>query len=149
MRWLPLAVDVAGRPALVVGAGELVLAKVERLLAAGALVTVCAPGEVAPGVAELAVSRRITLVHRAPAEPEVAAAVVIFVAPEEEAIADALAARARREGRLVSTIDRPERSTFVSPAVTEASGVIVTVATDGVSPGLAKRLREDLAAAGR
>ena len=50
------------------------------------------------------------------------------------------------EGRLVCTLDRPELSTFVNPAVARASGLTMTFATGGVSPGAMRRIREDLEA---
>jgi siroheme synthase (precorrin-2 oxidase/ferrochelatase) len=50
VRYLPIAVDVAGRSAVVIGATEETVTKVVRLLDAGARVTVFATGAVHPDV---------------------------------------------------------------------------------------------------
>ncbi|MDI1451364.1 NAD(P)-dependent oxidoreductase [Polyangium sp. 6x1] len=146
MRYLPVEVDVQGREALVVGASAEVVSKVERLLAAGARVVVVAPGEVDPAIEALAAEGRVDVQRRAPAAGDVDGKAVVFVATSEERHAAPLHARGLAEGRLVCTIDRPELSTFVNPAVARAHGLTMTFATGGTSPGAVRRIREDLEA---
>jgi precorrin-2 dehydrogenase/sirohydrochlorin ferrochelatase len=132
---------VEGRVALVVGAGDEVAAKAARLVDGGAIVRVVTPSPDAR-VAELAAAGQLELRRRAFEAADLDGAFVVFVAPSEVDLGASLAS----QGRLVSTIDRPEASTFTSVAVLEASGLRVTIGTAGASPGLARRLREDLAA---
>ena len=132
---------VEGRVALVVGAGGEVAAKIERLVDAGAIVRVVT-SEPDARVAELADAGKLELRRRAFEDADLEGAFVVFVAPTEVE----LGARLASEGRLVSTVDRPEASTFTNVALVEASGVRVTIGTAGASPGLARRLREDLSA---
>jgi siroheme synthase-like protein len=146
-RYLPVEVDVDGRLALCVGADLLIDSKIARLLAAGAEVVVYdGGGEVAPDVARRAAEGEVRLVNGAPDRRELEAASVIFVSPAQEAIAAAIYDWARDRARLVSTLDRPERSTFVNPAVLDTAGVGLRIVSGGASPALVKRLREDLEA---
>ena len=148
MRYLPIELDIRGRDALVIGTGPAVNSKIDRLLAAGATVTVIAEG---PLDAELARKDRegaLTVQHRAFEERDLEGKVIVFLAPsqtpEEEALAKKLHQIALREGRLLCAIDRPEASTFVNAAVVRATNLTMTVSTDGRSPGAARRIREDL-----
>lgn len=146
MRYFPIELDVQGREALVVGAGPETVAKIDRLLAAGAAVTVVARGDVDPGVLERAAQGRITLERRAFTEADREGKALTFVASSEEHTGRKLAARAAHAGELVCTIDRPEACTFVSPAVVDVSGLTMSFSSGGASPGTVKRIREDLTA---
>lgn len=149
MRYLPVEVDVAGREALVVGANVEVLSKIDRLLDAGARVLVVAPGEVAPEIEERArtgLVGQLTIERRQVTEADALGKAVVFIATPLDALAGPFHERARREGTLLCTLDRPELSTFVNPALVRASGMSITFATGGTSPGAVRRIREDLEA---
>jgi precorrin-2 dehydrogenase / sirohydrochlorin ferrochelatase len=147
VRYLPIAVDVAGRSAVVIGATLETVSKIARLLDAGARVTVFATGAVHPDVLAREAEGTLRIERREPSADDLGAATIVFVAPEEEARGQALMAWARGEQRLLCTIDRPEACTFVNPAVAQGPGIEVAVSTGGVSPATARRLREDLEAA--
>jgi precorrin-2 dehydrogenase/sirohydrochlorin ferrochelatase len=143
----PVELDLQGREALVVGAGPEVWPKIDRLLEAGAAVTVIAEGDPDPEIFGARASR-IRILARAATDADLEGKAIVFVAPfttpEGEARARRWHAEAAREGRLFCAIDRPEASTFVNVAVVRASGLTMTFGTGGKSPGAARRIREDL-----
>jgi precorrin-2 dehydrogenase/sirohydrochlorin ferrochelatase len=145
---LPIELDLQGREALVVGDGPEVWPKIDRLLEAGASVTVVAEGPPSPELSSRA--SRITLLTRTATDADLAGKAIVFAAPFTTAEAEARArgwhAAAAREGRLFCAIDRPEASTFINVAVVRASGLTMTFGTGGKSPGVARRIREDLEA---
>jgi uroporphyrin-III C-methyltransferase / precorrin-2 dehydrogenase / sirohydrochlorin ferrochelatase len=114
---LPLFLQVAGRPVILVGEGEAAEAKRRLLLRAGAAVV----GEDAD--ARLAI-----------------------VALENEAAALDAVARLRARGVLVNAVDRPELCDFTLPAIVDRAPVLVAIGTGGVSAGLAAALRQRLEA---
>jgi precorrin-2 dehydrogenase/sirohydrochlorin ferrochelatase len=148
MRYLPIEVDLQRRPALVIGTSPETLSKIDRLLDVGAVVTVVADAPAA-AVEALAAAGRLTLHRRPPTEADLDGAAIVFVSPSATPAEEARAARwhaaARQAGRLLCVIDRPEACTFINVALVRASGLTLTVSTGGVSPGLARRVREDLA----
>jgi precorrin-2 dehydrogenase / sirohydrochlorin ferrochelatase len=150
MRYLPIELDVKGRGALIIGAGPDVLSKIDRLLAAGARVTVIAPPPLDAAVEARARDGAITVERRAFEDRDLEGNAIVFVAPtrtpDEEALARRLYQDAVRDGRLLCAIDRPEVSTFVNAAVARAPGLTMTFSTEGQSPGTARRIREDLEA---
>ena len=148
MRYLTIELDMAGRRALVIGAGAEATSKIERLLLSGAELTVIAPGELTPFVEQAAREGRIELACRAPTDADVEGHAIVFIEPHDETLSFSrrLYERAQKAGTLVCTLDRPEVSTFINPAVVRASGLTMSVSTGGASPALARRIREDLEA---
>jgi len=71
MRYLPIGLDLHDRDALVAGAGPELPAKIERLLAAGARVTVIA-AEPDREVEALAAAGRLTLLRREATDEDLA-----------------------------------------------------------------------------
>jgi precorrin-2 dehydrogenase/sirohydrochlorin ferrochelatase len=150
MHAFPVELDLDGREALVVGAIPGVVRKIERLLEAGAAVTVVAEGEPGPDLAALAAASggRLAILDRAATDEDLAGKAIVFAAPFDTPEAEARARRwhasAVARGALFSCVDRPEASTFVSPAVVRVPGLGMTLSSGGKSPGLLRRLREDL-----
>lgn len=144
MRLFPIALDLDGRRALVVGAEGEAPYTVERLLSAGARVTVVAPGEVHPSI-ERAGREGLLELHRRPfTDDDLAGAAIVFVAPGDDALSRRLHRELTSAGRLVCTLDRPEVSNFVNPSVVTAPGLTMSFNSHGISPGTVRRIREDL-----
>lgn len=142
----PVEMILQGCRALVVGTGPEIVPKVDRLLDAGAVVTVITEG---PPDAELSErASRVTLLTREATDANLEGQTIVFAAPfttpEGEARARRWHAAAAAAGRLFCAVDRPEACTFVSSALVRAGGLTMTVSTGGKSPALARRLREDL-----
>jgi uroporphyrin-III C-methyltransferase/precorrin-2 dehydrogenase/sirohydrochlorin ferrochelatase len=57
---------------------------------------------------------------------------------------EAVSRDARRAGALVWVEDRPALSDFAMPALARRGAVSIAVATDGLAPALARRLRQEL-----
>lgn len=153
MHYLPIEVDVKERRVAVLGGEALLIPKIERLLAAQALVLLytCGrpvAGELARAIAACGDGGTVVVVAREPHERELETACAIFASP---GLAPSVLSRwgqwARREARLFCAIDRPEHNTFASPAAAEVSGIGVRCFSAGVSPGLVKRLCHEIAAA--
>jgi precorrin-2 dehydrogenase/sirohydrochlorin ferrochelatase len=141
-----LELVLQGRDALVVGPVPELGARVERLLEAGARVTVLeAHGEPDPAIAG-----RVAWTARPAEDGDLEGKAIVFVAawatPEEEARARRWHADAMRRGALFCTLDRPEASTFTNVAVVRTPAVTMTFGSSGRSPGLVRRIREDLEA---
>jgi precorrin-2 dehydrogenase / sirohydrochlorin ferrochelatase len=141
---LSVEVVMRGRRALVVGGCHECALKVERLLSCGAKVLVVAPETVETSIEDHAAQGDLVLERRAFRDSDIEGVAVTFVSPDLEQLGLRLSAQALREGRLVSTLDRPEASTFVNPAVVEKSGIKLALSSGGQAPALLRRMREEL-----
>ncbi|WP_437715323.1 NAD(P)-dependent oxidoreductase [Sorangium sp. So ce448] len=146
MRLFPIALDLNGQRALVIGADGDAPYTVERLLSAGARVSVVAPGQVDGSIEQASREGRLDLHRRAFLEGDLAGAAIVFLVPGDEALSRRLHRELAGAGRLVCTLDRPEASNFANPSVVSASGLTMSFSSHGVSPGTIRRIREDLSA---
>jgi siroheme synthase (precorrin-2 oxidase/ferrochelatase) len=122
---VPVSIDVAGRPVLVVGEGDPADRKAAIMADAGAVVTRMRHCEYQPGDA-----RRYRLV---------------IVAGDRQSNAP-IFADADASGVWCNAADDPEHCSFLFPSVLRRGPVTVAVSTGGASPALAAWLRRDLEA---
>lgn len=115
---LPVFLRLAGRPVILLGAGEAAAAKRRLLERAGAVIV----GE------------------------EEDTARLAIVAIEEDAAADAAIRRLRARGVLVNAVDRPASCDFTLPAMIDRDPLLIAIGTGGASAGLAKALRQRIEA---
>ena len=141
--YYPVLLDLRGRTCAVIGGGAVAEGKVERLLAAGARVTVVSPSLTAR-LAAWAGEGRLRHVARAYAEGDLAGHALAFVAVGDRAVAAAVAEEARRLEIWANAADDPARCDFILPSVLRRGRLVVSVSTGGASPGLARAIREDL-----
>jgi uroporphyrin-III C-methyltransferase / precorrin-2 dehydrogenase / sirohydrochlorin ferrochelatase len=118
MHQLPIFLNLAGVPVLILGDGEAAAAKARLVERAG--------GRVVAGLAE---------------GPRIA-----FVALEDDDDAAAAAAQLRAAGLLVNVVDRPALCDFTTPAIIDRAPMTIAIGTGGASAGAAKALRQRLEA---
>ncbi|HEY6083911.1 MAG TPA: bifunctional precorrin-2 dehydrogenase/sirohydrochlorin ferrochelatase [Nitrospira sp.] len=140
----PVSLDVRGYPVLVLGGDEEAADKTQRLLEAGAKVTVVAR-TLHDDLKQLAASAKV--IHRGrhfrDADIEHAILILNMVRGDRD-FARALFAKAREKKVLLWSVDYPEASTVIMPAVVATGHMRIAVSTSGVAPALSGFMKEDL-----
>ena len=143
----PVFLRLQNRRALVVGGGTMAARRTRQLLAAGAAVTVISP-TVNASLDELAEAGRIELIDRPFARSDVSKGYFIVIgATGDPATEVALAKEAERLGLLYNVVDDVEHSNFYTPALVERGDLKIAISTNGLSPVLARQLRQEIEAA--
>ncbi len=124
--------------ALVVGGGAVGLRKTRGLVAAGIPARVVSP-EFAAGFTGLPGVLLVAARYRA---SHLRGATLVFACTDDRAVNRRVGLAARKRGLPVLVADAPEESTFLSPAVTRAGGVVAAISTGGASPALAAAIRD-------
>ena len=133
----PVYLDLRARPVLVVGAGVVAARKIERLVSAGAAVTVVAPAAITQ-VAE----RDDVQWHRRPYEQgEVEDYRLAFTCTGVPEVDAQVFADGEASGIWVNSADDVDHCSFILPAVARRGPLSVAVSTEGTSPALASWLR--------
>lgn len=140
---LQVSLDVEGKRALVIGGGPEAADKTERLLDAGAWVTVVAP-IAGPAVARMGAEGRVHLVRREFLPGDVNAADVVLVCLPDPALARRVAEAADQVGAAFWAADDPEPSHLAMPALARLGRARIAISTGGAAPALASKLREAL-----
>ena len=137
MEHFPIFLSLRGRPALIVGGGELALRKLRLLQKAGAQVTVVAP-QIAAEIEDSGAALR----RRGFVAGDVLGHDIVFAATGIAAVDDRVAEAASANGRPWNVVDRAEASRFILPAIVERDPIVVAISSGGAAPALARRLRE-------
>lgn len=143
MAGFPIFVDVGARPPLVVGGGDLALAKVRLLLKRAPLVDVFAP-ELSAELHALAESGRIATTAMLPTDADIRGRPLVISATGDDTEDARISASARSFGVPVNVPDRPLLCTFSLASIVDRGTVTLAIGTEGAAPVLATRLRADL-----
>jgi precorrin-2 dehydrogenase/sirohydrochlorin ferrochelatase len=160
-RYFPVSLDLQGRRCVVIGAGREAHSKTTALLEAGAIVHLIGP-EVDEATSALLAAEGVELVAPAAGPPradtprltfeqrpyrpgDLAGAFLAFACTDVEAVNAAVALEGRRLGILLNVVDQPPRCNFIMPAVVRQGPLTLAITTDGNSPAMARRIKEELA----
>ncbi|MCC6966435.1 MAG: bifunctional precorrin-2 dehydrogenase/sirohydrochlorin ferrochelatase [Nitrospira sp.] len=139
-----ISLDVRGWPVLVIGGNEEAADKVQRLLDAGAKVTVVSP-TLHELLRKLAASAKI--IHRGRhfrANDLESVILVLNTLRDDRALAHSLIRLAREQKFLLWSVDQPDVSNVVMPAVVSSGHVRVAISSSGQAPALSGFMKEDL-----
>ncbi len=145
MRYYPVFLDIAGKPVLVIGGGEVALQKVNGLLDAGARVTLVSPA-LHPDLQALAAQGRIDHLAREYAPGDLEGYFLAFVGTDDRTVNASVAREGRERGVWVNAVDDTPNCDFIMPAVVRRGDLIVAVSTSGASPAMARKMREEMEA---
>jgi precorrin-2 dehydrogenase/sirohydrochlorin ferrochelatase len=143
MNLFPVFLKLEGRRCIVVGAGRVGAQKIAGLLEADAEVTVIDPLP-SQAVRELAWARRIVLHAREYQSNDLDATYLVIAATSDPAINQRIYKEAQTRGVLANVVDVPPQCDFYYPAVARRGSLVVAVSSEGESPHLAQRVRDEI-----
>jgi uroporphyrin-III C-methyltransferase/precorrin-2 dehydrogenase/sirohydrochlorin ferrochelatase len=140
MNYLPLFVNLRGKPCLLVGGGDTARRKLELLLRAGAAVEIVAP-ELTNATRTLAEAQGVPVQRRPFSAEDVTGRYLIVAATDDPAVNAQVYEAGSAASTLVNSVDQPDVSSAIFPAIVDRSPVQVAVSTGGSSPTLARLVR--------
>lgn len=143
MHLFPLFLKLRGRICLVVGAGKISEGKIVGLLEAGAHVRVVAPSAT-DRILQWHKAKKIRLQKRAFRTSDLNGIVLVVAATNSPEVHDEIYRHAQARRVLCNIVDVPALCDFYYPAVVRRGKLQVAISTEGASPSLARRLREEL-----
>lgn len=126
-----------------IGAGRVAERKVARLLECGARVSVIAP-LATPRLEALAEKKKITFKKRCFNLRDLNGAYLVISAASDRRINSTVSSYCRRKGVLINVVDSPGECNFILPSVLKRGNLAIAISTDGISPALSKKIRQDL-----
>jgi len=139
---LPLFLNLAGRPVLLVGGGPVAAAKLRQLLASAADVHVVSP-EVVEDIERAGASSAVRISRRE-FSPSDLDDVWLAVAAATPAVNRQVAEAAESRRIFVNAVDDPANATAFLSGVIRREGVTLAISTSGEAPGLTALLRQGL-----
>jgi len=138
-----LALDLSGKPVLVVGSGEEAIARASALKDAGASVSLVAPAPEAM-LQDWAAKNNVPLVEREPSEVDLDGMWLVVLADQNAQWAERLGRAARARRVFFCAIDQPKWNSFAHVALARAGALRVGFSSSGRAPALVAALRREL-----
>lgn len=135
--------NLAGKRALVVGAGRIAEEKIGGLLECEADVVVVAP-EAREQVRALNDQGRLTWVAKRFDPSDLDDAFLVIAATADTGVNTSVFEAAEARQMLVNVVDVPALCNFVLPSIARRGPIALAVSTSGASPALAKRIRREI-----
>jgi len=143
MRYYPVFLDIAGKPVIVIGGGNIAHQKVVGLLKASAELTVVSP-DLNQEMASLAAGGRFRHVERDYEPGDLEGYLLAFVATDDRSVNATVAAEGKERRVWVNAVDDPPYCDFIMPGIAQQGNLIVAVSTSGTSPAMARKMREEI-----
>jgi siroheme synthase-like protein len=141
--YYPAILDVAGRNAVVVGAGNIGEGKIRGLLNADANVTVISL-TATDQVREWASAGRIRLEQRGYESDDLDGAFLVIAATEDNDTNVRVFEDAEARQMLCNVVDVTHLCNFILPSIVRHGDLAIAVSTGGASPAMARRIRISL-----
>ncbi|HEX6778153.1 MAG TPA: bifunctional precorrin-2 dehydrogenase/sirohydrochlorin ferrochelatase, partial [Ktedonobacterales bacterium] len=92
----------------------------------------------------LAEQRRVALSPKAYQKGDLAGAFLVVAATFDPQLAEAVWNESQERGQPINVVDMPRYCSFILPSILRRGQLTIAVSTEGASPGLAKRIRQQL-----
>lgn len=138
--YLPLHIDLRGKKVLVIGFGKVGKRRTEKLLKAGANVTVIDQKKMRTKRSMKFIQKNLPRNNL----PSLKGYFLVVASTDDKKLNAAIARKAKREGCLVNRADFFRNGNVVFPAIVETSAGVLSFATLGRSPRLSKQIKEAL-----
>jgi precorrin-2 dehydrogenase / sirohydrochlorin ferrochelatase len=142
MNLFPIFLKLEGRRCLVVGGGQVGTQKIAGLLDAGAQVTVVDPSP-AVAVREF-LGGRVVWHARNYLPGDLDGVYLVIAATSDPKVNQQIYDEAQQRGILANVVDVPPLCDFYYPAVVRRGSLVVAVSSQGESPHLAQRVRDEI-----
>ena len=141
--YYPVFLDVRERLCVIIGGGQIAEGKIASLLECGASIKMISL-EVTAEVQGMADSGILRLEKRAYRDGDLEGAFVAIAATDDNSVNREIVREAEMRNVLLNVADVTHLCTFIAPSVVRKGDVTVAISTAGLSPALARKLREEL-----
>src|ERR1700720_1285445 len=145
MSLFPIFVKLEGRLIVVVGGGNIAEVKIPGVLAAGARMRLIAPS-ITPQIAEWVRFGKIDWLPKEFEAADLQGAFLVVAATSAPGVNEAVFHAAETRGILCNAVDDIEHSHFYYGAVVQRGDLQIAISTNGKSPAVALRLRQEFEA---
>ena len=143
--YYPVYLDVKERCCVIIGGGQIAEGKIAALLECGAQIRMISP-EVTDEVQDMADTGVLSLEKREYRDGDLEGAFIAIAATDDSSLSRRIAKEAEERNVPLNVVDVTHLCTFIAPAVVRRGEVTAAISTGGLSPALARKLREELQA---
>ncbi len=141
--YYPVYLNLRGRRCVIIGGGTVSEGKIARLLDSGARVCVISP-DATPGIRQFVADGSVRWEQRKYRDGDLEGAFIAIAATNVREVNRQIFEEANQRGVMLNAVDDPPNCSFIAPSIVQRGPVTLAISTGGVSPALARKLRESL-----
>ena len=141
--YYPVYLNLRGRRCVIVGGGTVAEGKIGRLLESGAEICVVSP-DATPGIRQFVSEGAVRWEQRKYCPGDLEGAFIAIAATNVREVNRRIFEEANDRGVMLNAVDDPPNCSFIAPSIVQRGPVTLAISTGGVSPALARKLRESL-----
>ncbi len=141
--YYPVYLNLRGRRCVIIGGGTVAEGKIGRLLDSGAEICVVSP-DATPGIRQFAAAGAVCWEQREYCSGDLDGAFIAIAATNIREVNRSIFEEAEERGVMLNAVDDPPNCSFIAPSIVQRGPVTLAISTGGVSPALARKLRESL-----
>ena len=141
--YYPVYLNLRGRRCVIVGGGTVAEGKIGRLLDSGADICVVSP-DATPGIRQFVDDGAVRWEQREYRPGDLEGAFIAIAATNVREVNRRIFEEANSRGVMLNAVDDPPNCSFIAPSIVQRGPVTLAISTRGVSPALARKLRESL-----
>lgn len=138
-----VCLNIVGKPALVVGGGEIARRKIATLCDCGARVTVVSP-KLDSVLEYMAFQKEVIWKDRDFEISDIDGMFIVIAATNDRETNHSISQLCKSKDILCNVVDSSEECTFIVPSTFERGLLTIAISTSGVSPTLAASIRQEL-----
>ncbi|WP_129596167.1 precorrin-2 dehydrogenase/sirohydrochlorin ferrochelatase family protein [Anaerophilus nitritogenes] len=142
-KYYPMMLNIYNKQCLVIGGGEVAQRKIFSLLHYGANVTLISP-YITYQLDHLVKEEKIKYIKREYKKGDIRGYFLAYITTNHKQINELCIKEAREERVLINVADDPKKCDFVIPSTFNRGDLQVCISTNGKSPMLTKKMKEDL-----
>lgn len=143
MNYYPININLKGKLCVVVGGGEVGLRKIQKILLAGGRVKLVSP-KIMDDIKELVDQDKIVYIDRNYLYGDLQGAFLAYAATDSSKVNLLCKKEADEHNILINIVDDKVESDFIVPSTIKRGDLNISISTNGKSPALTKKIREDL-----
>ena len=141
--YYPVYLNLRGRRCVIIGGGTVAEGKIARLLDSGAEIRVVSP-DATPGIRQFVADGSVRWEERKYRDGDLEGAFIAIAATNVREVNRRIFEEANQRGVMLNAVDDPPNCSFIAPSIVQRGPVTLAISTGGVSPALARKLRESL-----
>lgn len=142
-KYYPMMLDIKNRRCGVIGGGQVAYRKIISLLECGAKVVVISK-EIIQDIKILIDDKKVEYLNDNYNFKYISDLYLVFAATSEANVNKEVYKQCSEKNILINVVDEPEICNFIVPSKIQRGDLTIAVSTNGKSPMLAKKIREDL-----
>ncbi len=143
--YYPVYLNLRGRRCIIIGGGTVAEGKIAQLLDSGARICVVSP-DATPGIRKFVADGSVHWEQRKYRDGDLDGAFIAIAATNVREVNRRIFEEANERGVMLNAVDDPPNCSFIAPSIVKRGPVTLAITTGGVSPALARKLRESLQA---